>query len=79
MGLEKELKKVVHWVEKHGAPRVLEALEGVVETGLEAVSVAVPPEFQGLAKIADSLAKNELEKLTKKLEHKLEGEAKPAE
>ena len=76
MGLEKELKKVVHWVEKHGADKVLEALEGVTEDGLDAITDAVPTEFKALAKLADGLAKAQLEKLTHKLETKIDAQTK---
>ena len=73
MSLKKELVKVVHWVEKHGAKKVLDALEGVVEEGLDAAVDQVPTEFKLVAKTIDSLSKAQLEKLVAKVEAKLDG------
>ena len=75
MKLAKELKKVVHFVEKHGADKVLDALEGVADLGLDALVDATPAEFKLLTKTAASLAESQLHKAVVRLEHKLEGDA----
>ena len=71
MHLKDELKKVVHWVEKHGATKVIDALEAVAEEALDAGTAVVPTEFKALAEIADKLAKTQLEAEVKKVEAKL--------
>lgn len=74
MGLKKELVRALHWAEKHGAKKVIDALEGVTEEGLDALAGSVPDEFKLLAKTVDSLAKGQLERLVNKLEAKLNEE-----
>ena len=72
MHLKEFFKKVVHWVEKHGASKVLDALEAIAEGGLDAATAQVPTEFKALAEVADKLTKDKLEAVVKKLEAKLE-------
>ena len=75
MKLVKELKKLVHFVERHGADKVLEALEGVADAGLDAAVAATPTEFKILAKTAANLAEAQLDNAVKRLEDKLEGDS----
>ena len=70
--LKEAVKHVVHFVEKHGAAKVLDALEGTVEIGLDKLVDQVPDEFKLLAKTADDVAKTRLEAYVKALEAKLQ-------
>ena len=73
MGIGKELKRVVKFVEKHGAEKVLEAVEGVVDQGLDALVDKTPDEFKLLAKTADGFAKDRLSAAVDRLDKRLSG------
>ena len=70
--LKEVVKHVVHFVEKHGAAKVLDALEGTVDVGLDKLVDQVPDEFKLLAKTADDVAKTRLQAYVKLLEAKLQ-------
>ena len=71
MSFKEELKRVVHFVEVHGASKVLDAIEGVVDLGLDDLVSQVPAEFRLMAKTADTVAKDRLAAEVKKVEAKL--------
>ena len=71
MNFKDVLKKVVHFVEVHGASKVLDAIEGVVDLGLDDLVAKVPAEFKLLAKTANTVAQDRLTAEVKKVEAKL--------
>ena len=71
MSFKVELARVIGFVKRHGAEKVLDALEGTADAGLDKLVEQVPAEFKLLAKTADSIAKDRLHATVERLEKSL--------
>ena len=68
------LKKFALFVGKHGADKVLEALEGVADQSLDDLVKKLPDDYGLIAKTAEQLGVHVLHKYVTRLEKKLGGE-----
>ena len=68
------LKKFALFVGKHGADKVLEALEGVVDQSLDDFAKKLPDDYVLIAKAAENVGVHVLHKYVTRLEKKLGGE-----